>query len=57
MEDRAMTAKVETIRLMASNGRPIRLVTKVTLGDGRVVTFTERMSNRAALAQAHRAAR
>ena len=45
-------AKVETYRLVASNGRHIRLATKVTLADGRVVKFMERMPKRAAIAQA-----
>lgn len=44
---------VETVKLAAANGRPIRLTTKVTI-DGRAVTFMERLSKRAAIAQARR---
>lgn len=44
--------KVETVKLVAVNGRAIRLATRVVLEDGRMVTFMERMSKRAAIEQA-----
>jgi hypothetical protein len=44
--------KVETVQMVAGNGRQIRKVTRVTLETGRVVTFMERLSKRAAIQQA-----
>lgn len=45
---------VSTYRLTASNGRHIRIATMVTLADGRVVRFMEKMSKREAIRQATR---
>jgi hypothetical protein len=44
-------AAVETVKMVASNGRNIRLVTRVTI-DGYTVTFTERMPKGEAIRQA-----
>lgn len=49
-------AKVETVKMFASNGRYIRKVTRVTLENGRVVTFMELMPKRAAIEQARQIA-
>lgn len=46
------TMTVETYTLTASNGRKIRKATRVIFPDGRVIAFTERMSNKRAIAQA-----
>lgn len=46
------TAKIETYNLLAQTGNHVRKATKVIFTDGFVVKFTERMSKRAALAQA-----
>lgn len=46
--------KVETVRLTAANGRPIRITTRVTLDDGRACTFMERLSTAQAIEQARR---
>jgi hypothetical protein len=46
------TATVESYNLQASNGRHIRTATRVRFADGRVVSFTEKMSKREALRQA-----
>lgn len=45
-------SKVETRRLVAGNGRHIRMATVVVFEDGVEVQFTERMSKRAAVEQA-----
>jgi len=42
-------AKVETFRLVAANGRPIRKATKVVLADGREIRFVEKMTKGEAL--------
>lgn len=47
-----MTAKVETYELKTATGKHIRKATKVTLDNGTVIKFTERMSKRDALKQA-----
>jgi hypothetical protein len=52
MTTNAANAKVETYRLTASNGRHIRMATRVVLEDGQVINFTEKMSNRRAIQQA-----
>lgn len=40
---------VETYKLVAANGRPIRTATRVTLATGETIEFTERMTKRDAL--------
>lgn len=47
-----MNATVQTYRLQASNGRHIRIATKVVFADGFVVRFIERMPKGAAIRQA-----
>lgn len=42
---------VSTYRLIASNGRHIRMATQVACPDGTVVRFMERMSKREAIRQ------
>jgi hypothetical protein len=44
--------KVETVKLVAANGRAIRLTTRVVLENGQEVTFMERMPKGKAIAQA-----
>jgi hypothetical protein len=46
------TTKVETYRLVAMNGRHIRQATKVTMPNGEVIRFTEKLSKREAIRQA-----
>ena len=46
-----MKAIVETVQLVASNGRKIRKVTRVRIGLT-TITFTERMTKKAAIAAA-----
>jgi len=48
----ALPVKVETYTLRAGTGRKIRRATRVVLPDGRVISFTERLSRREALRQA-----
>jgi hypothetical protein len=51
--DATRMVKVETVRLACGcTGRHIRIATKVTLEDGRQVTFMERMPKGKAIAQA-----
>lgn len=45
-------AAVSSYRLVAGNGRPIRLATKVVFVDGTEVKFMERMPKKEAIAQA-----
>lgn len=44
--------KVKNYKLFAANGRFIRTATMVVLADGRAIKFVERMSKKAALANA-----
>lgn len=46
------TPKVETYKLFASHGRYIRLATQVTLRNGRVVKFLDKMPKGQAIKQA-----
>jgi len=45
------TMTIETYRQIASNGRHIRMATKVTLEGGRVIKFDEKMSKKEAVRQ------
>jgi hypothetical protein len=44
--------KVELFRMVAANGRHIRMATKVTFADGTVVKFMERLPKGEAVRQA-----
>lgn len=44
------SAQVDTYRLVAANGRPIRKASKVILEDGRVFKFLDLLSKKEALA-------
>jgi hypothetical protein len=46
------TATVKSYNLQASNGRHIRVATKVVFADGREIRFIEKMSKRDALRNA-----
>ena len=46
------SADVDTVTLIASKGRPIKKVSRVTFDNGKQVTFTELMSKHEAIAQA-----
>lgn len=52
MTNTTANAKVEAYRLIAANGRHIRMATQVTLPNGEVIQFIERMSKRDALRNA-----
>lgn len=49
-------AQVSNYKLFAANGRYIRTATQVTLPNGQVIQFMERMTKREAIAQAARLA-
>lgn len=51
MNTKETIARIETYRLTASNGRHIRMATKIVFQDGTERRFTERMSRKQALAQ------
>jgi hypothetical protein len=48
----AEIATVETYRLRASNGRHIRMATRVRFPNGQVVSFLDKMPKREAIRQA-----
>jgi hypothetical protein len=48
----ATATKVETYALKASNGRHIRMATRVIMADGRVIKFIDKMGKAEAIRQA-----